>query len=82
MAKKKKIVAILRKKYLRTHWGFVFNTEIQSFVEQFMLDIHVTATDYWLSYEHDAPEGVYTDVNVNAKYNEDGSVKKVSFRIS
>lgn len=77
----KKIVAIIKNQYLDTYWGFIFNTEIQSFVEDFMVSIHRGANDYFLAFEEDKPEGVYTDVEVLPEYNEDGSVYKLTFKL-
>jgi hypothetical protein len=64
MKKKRYISAIINDKKLDSHWGFNFNTDIQSYVENFMLSIHMSDSDYWLSYTDEAPEGVYTDVKV------------------
>jgi hypothetical protein len=64
MSSGKNIVAVLKKKYLKTYWGFVFDTDIQMHVERFMDKIHVNATDYILWFEDEAPEGIYTPVKV------------------
>lgn len=60
----KKIVAVYKKKKLKTNWGFIFDTDVQMFVERFMDKIHVSANDYWLCFDEDKPEGIYTNVKV------------------
>lgn len=60
----KKIVAVLKAKKMRTRWGFIFDTEDQSIVENFMLLIHVGNREYALYFEDEAPEGVYTEVKI------------------
>lgn len=64
----KKIVAVLTKKKLKTNWGFIFDTDIQSGVESFMLSIHVGSGEYWLCFESEKPDGVYTEVKVIPLY--------------
>lgn len=58
------ITAVIKKKKLRTHWGFHFNTEIQGYVENAMQLMHFGSSDYWLSFKDEAPKGVYTDCEV------------------
>lgn len=60
----KKIVAVYKNKHLKTNWGFIFDTNVQSFVERFMNKIHIGVNDYWLCFDEDKPEGIYTEVKV------------------
>ncbi len=60
----KNIAAILKRKKLKTYWGFKFDTNIQSHVENFMLESHYGTDQYFLSHVDEAPEGVYTEVQV------------------
>lgn len=70
----KKIVAVYKKKKLKTNWGFVFDTDVQMFVERFMDKIHISTNDYWLCFDEDKPEGIYTDVKVIPIENSEGRV--------
>jgi hypothetical protein len=81
MKKKKYISAIFKHKKLKTYWGFNFNTDIQSYVENFMLSIHVSSSDYWLSYTDEAPEGVYTDVKVKAVFGTENQLVNIKFSL-
>jgi len=75
----KRIVAILKKKTLKANWGFIFDTDIQMYVESFMLKIHVGSNDYTLSFEDDAPQGVYTEVKTLPIENGEGELIDVKF---
>ena len=70
----KKIVAVYKKKKLKTNWGFIFNTDIQMYVEGFMQKIHVGVDEYILWFEEEKPNGVYTEVSVKPIYDVDGSL--------
>lgn len=75
----KQIVAVYKKKNLKTYWGFVFDTNIQMLVEQFMLKIHVSSSDYILWYADEKPKGVYTDVKVIPIYDENHNLINAEF---
>jgi hypothetical protein len=77
----KQICAIIKQKNLATYWGFIFNTDIQSFVEHFMTQIHFGSHDYFLEFKDSRPKGVYTNVEVFPEYYEDGSVKNITFKL-
>ena len=64
---KKIITATLFKKNLKTYWGFNFNTSIRCFVEQAMQSMNYGSGDYFLNYSDEAPEGIYTDVEILVK---------------
>ncbi len=63
------ITAVLKKRKLRTNWGFHFNTDIQEYVENAMLAMHYGYKDYYLCFTPDAPKGVYS--NIDIEFNEE-----------
>lgn len=69
-----KIVVVYKKKKFKIYWGFVFDTDVQMFVERFMNKIHVSTKDYWLCFDKDKPKGVYTNVKVFPIKNSEGRV--------
>jgi len=81
MSSGKKIAAVLKKKYLKTYWGFVFDTDIQQHVEHFMSKIHVRSNDYILWYEDEAPKGIYSPVKCEEIRDESGMLIDVIFEI-
>jgi hypothetical protein len=64
----KNIAAVYKKKHLKTNWGFIFDTDVQDYVERFMQKIHVSDDDYVLWLEHEKPEGIYTKIKVLPVY--------------
>lgn len=70
----KTITAVLKKKKLKTNWGFSFDTDVQMYVERFMDKIHVSVNDYWLCYTDERPKGIYTDVKVIPIENSEGRI--------
>lgn len=74
----KKIVVVIKKRALNCKWGFIFNTNIQSDVEAFMMLAHYGSKDYTLYFENDAPkDGIYTEVKVR----HEKSSGRVNFKI-
>jgi len=80
-AANKNIVAVLKKKYLKTYWGFVFDTDIQMYVERFMQKIHVSDSDYILWFEDEAPAGIYTAVKVEEVRDDSGNLIDAKFNL-
>ena len=66
----RKIVAVYKKKKLKTNWGFIFDTDIQMHVERFMQKIHVGDDEYILWFDDERPKGVYTEVSVKLIYDD------------
>ena len=81
MSANKNIVAVLKKKHLKTYWGFVFDTDIQQHVEGFMDKIHIGCKDYILWFEDEAPEGIYSPVKCEEIRDESGKLIDVMFEI-
>jgi hypothetical protein len=79
MKKTRKIIAIIRKEK-GVSIGFCFNTEIQSYVENFMVSIHQNKYVLWFEDELKKPYYV-TNVKVKVKLNPDGSTKNVDYLI-
>jgi hypothetical protein len=77
-----KIVAIYKKKKFKTNWGFIFDTNVQSYVELFMNKIHVGSNEYYLCFEPAKPVGVYTNVSVETEMDAvTYEILKVDFKI-
>jgi hypothetical protein len=72
----RKIVAVYKKKKLKVFWGVIFDTDVQSYVEQFMQKMHISSHNYVLYFYDEMPSGVYTEVSVNVDPD-----KGVSFKI-
>jgi hypothetical protein len=81
MASGKNIVAVLEKKFLKTYWGFVFDTDIQQHVERFMDKIHIGCDDYILWLEDRAPDGIYTPVKVEEVLDDSGKCIDANFNL-
>ena len=80
MKKQRNIVAIYTRKKFKTSWGFIFNTEIQSLVENFMLKMHISPSAYILWFEDEAPPGVFTKVEVNPVMKE-GAIVNCTYKL-
>ncbi len=76
-----KIVAVLKKKYKGTSVGFVFDTDVQMYVEMFMLKMHFGSRDYVLYFDNDKPHGIYTHVTVVPLFYETGNLSDVEFKV-
>jgi hypothetical protein len=74
--KPKFITAIIFETKFGMYWGFNFNTDVQEFIENAMLSMCYSASDYFLKYTEEAPEGVYTKVKVIVRDN-----KMIKFEI-
>ena len=77
----KKIAVVYNKKKFKTYWGFVFNTDIQMYVENFMQKIHVGSNEYILYFDEHKPQGVYTEVNVKPIFDTDNKLIDIEFNI-
>lgn len=75
----KKIVAVYKKKKLKINWGFIFDTNIQMYVERFMQKIHIGDNEYILWFEDEKPKGVYTEVSVKPIYDTDNKLIDVKY---
>lgn len=75
----RKIAAVYKKKNLKTNRGFVFDTDIQMYVERFMQKIHVGDNEYILWFDDEKPKGVYTEVCIKPIYDENNSLIDCEF---
>jgi len=75
------IVAILvNHQKTKTPCGYVFDCNIQSYIENFMLANHYGSHDYVLSFFKDKPKnGTWTKVKVREILNTEGDLKKVKY---
>jgi|CXWK01.1.fsa_nt_gi hypothetical protein len=75
----KKIAAYLQPNRKQTITGFVFNTDIQQHVENFMDIIH--RRNYVLCFDDEKPDGMYSYVHVEQLLNPEGMVIDATFTL-
>lgn len=66
-----------------TDYGFIFNTNVQGYVEHFMLRIHIGSNDYTLWFQNEAPKSIiYTYIQVIPIFDANGTLNNIEYIIN